>query len=161
LRGYVLTVLRTAEDIDAMIVMLLINDLGKVKRYREFIEKTTHRTVVDHDEVLFLGLSELPELIPSFLRLLPVQKVRIMDGLKMGSHLNVGQFAQAENLPANLSGVRVLTGKPESFEGRNYTTLKDFDVNKNVKNGKLICPPNSVFQIRYPLYDISGSFVLE
>jgi hypothetical protein len=75
-------------------------------------------------------------------------------------------LSKISNIITSIRGVLsvenlTIVGKPESFEGRNYTTLKDFDVNKNVKNGKLICPPNSVFQIRYPLYDISGSFVLE
>lgn len=125
LRSYVLATLKTPEDLDAMIVMILTNDLGKIKRYHELTEKAVGRAVVDHDEVLFVGFREWPEISPNFMRLSAEKKGWIIDGLKMGSNLNIGQFAQAENLPANLLGVRSLTGKPEAFEFKFIELLLD------------------------------------
>jgi hypothetical protein len=125
LRSYVLATLKTPEDFDAMIVMILTNDLGKVKRYHELTEKAVGRAVVDHDEVLFVGFGEWPEISPNFMRLSSEKQSWIIDGLKMGSNLNIGQFAQAENLPANLLGVRSLTGKPGAFEFKFIELLLD------------------------------------
>lgn len=125
LRSYVKDVLKTPADVDAMIVMLLTNDLGKVKRYHDITEKAAGRAIVDHDQVLFTGFTEAAELSPNFMRLPQLQKDWIVDGLLMGSGLNVGQFAQAENLPASLNAVKVLTGKPEAFEFKFIELLLD------------------------------------
>ncbi len=125
LRSYVLATLKTPEDFDAMIVMILTNDLGKIKRYHELTEKAVGRAVVDHDEVLFVGFGEWPEISPNFMRLSSEKKSWILDGLRMGSNLNIGQFAQAENLPANLLGVKALAGKPEAFEFKFIELLLD------------------------------------
>ncbi len=125
LRSYVLATLKTPEDFDAMIVMILTNDLGKIKRYHELTEKAVGRAVVDHDEVLFVGFGEWPEISPNFMRLSSEKKSWILDGLRMGSNLNIGQFAQAENLPANLLGVKALADKPEAFEFKFIELLLD------------------------------------
>ncbi len=125
LRAYVKSVLKTPQDLDAMIVMLLTNDLGKVKRYHDITEKAVGRAIVDHDQVLFAGFTEAVELSPNFMRLPQLQKDWITDGLLMGSGLNVGQFAQAENLPASLNAVKVLAGKPEAFEFKFIELLLD------------------------------------
>lgn len=125
LRNYVMATLKTSEDIDAMIVMILTNDLGKVKKYHDLTERAAARAVVDHDEVLFVGFSEWPETSPNFLRLPEKQKEWILDGLKMGSGLNIGQFAQAENVPASLSGVKVLAGKSDAFDFKFVELLLD------------------------------------
>ncbi len=125
LRAYVKSVLKTPQDLDAMIVMLLTNDLGKVKRYHDITEKAVGRAIVDHDQVLFAGFTEAVELSPNFMRLPQLQKDWITDGLLMGSGLNVGQFAQAENLPASLNAVKVLAGKPEAFDFKFIELLLD------------------------------------
>lgn len=125
LRTYILSVLKTPEDIDAMIVMILTNDLGKVRRYHDLTEKAVGRVIVDHDELLFVGFSEWSETAPNFHRLSRHQKTRIIDGLQMGSGLNIGQFAQAENLPTNLAAAKVLAGKLDSFEFKFIELLLD------------------------------------
>jgi hypothetical protein len=125
LRDYILSILKTPEDIDAMTVMILTNDLGKVRRYHELTEKGVGRVIVDHDELLFEGFSQWPETSPNFHRLSASQKARIIDGLRMGSNLNIGQFAQAENLPANLAAVLTLAGKPNEFEFKFIELLLD------------------------------------
>lgn len=125
LRDYVLSVLKTPLDVDAMIVMILTNDLGKVKRFHELAEKAIGRAIVDHDQILFVGFNDWPEMSPNFLRLHDKQKSWILNGLNMGAGLNIAQFAQAENLPASLAAVKVVAGKPEAFEFKFVEMLLD------------------------------------
>jgi len=100
IHSYTIAVIKNDADHNAMITYLIINDLGKVK---SFVNKTNVKlglNKVDHDEILYLGLSRFPELSSTFSDLDDRYKQLILNGLK--TKFNVGQFIQSENLPKNL-----------------------------------------------------------
>jgi hypothetical protein len=74
-------------------------------------------------------------------------------------------LSRVSNVITNIRGVLAVYNlkivlKNNGDGGRTYN-ISDFDVNKNIKQGTLICPPNSVFQVRYPLFDIVNSYIIE
>lgn len=74
-------------------------------------------------------------------------------------------LSRVSNVITNVRGVlavynlKIVT-KNNGEGGRQYNDSK-FDVNQNIKQGTLICPPNSVFQVKYPLFDIVNSYIIE
>jgi hypothetical protein len=114
-RELTLRVLKTPEDLDAMIAYLAMHDLGKVKTFTRIVEGLTARVDPDHDVVLIEGLRTLgeePIISPSFDRLSHKYRSLILRG--MIADFNMGQFAQGENVPASLLGLKNLDS--EAFE---------------------------------------------
>ncbi len=122
LRDFTLSVLKTPEDIDAMISYTVINDLGKIKEFVTNIEKSTGKKVKDHDEALLIALKVRPNKIPSFNRLSDDYKNNILNGLS--ADFNLGQFVQAECLERNLTGLKNVTEKARNL----YLTHMFYDV---------------------------------
>lgn len=104
LREYMLSILKTPEDIEALKTFLVINDLGKIRRVIKQIVEKTGAHDVDHDKMLLVGLERAPEISPSFQRLSPLHQARILNGLR--TEFNLGQFIQSENVPASLEKLR-------------------------------------------------------
>lgn len=100
LQEYVKRVLETEDDIYAMQAYLVINDLGKVVKYVDQIEKEFNLQSVDHDELLYEGLKRKPELSETFASLSKKYQEILLTGLK--TKFNMGQFIQSENFAANL-----------------------------------------------------------
>lgn len=100
IQQYTRSTLKTNADIYAMQAYLVINDLGKIISFVNQIENELHLQSVDHDELLYEGLKQMPELSPTFSSLLPEYKEIILTGLE--TKFNMGQFVSSENLPANL-----------------------------------------------------------
>ncbi len=89
-----------------LVTSLAINDLGKVISFVTSVENLVGAKEVDHDNVLLTALQKFPELVPSFGKLKVTDQEMIIKG--MSAQFNLGQFVQAENLPANLKGLRNL-----------------------------------------------------
>ena len=70
------------------------------------MEVETHLDTVDHDLVLRNAIAVCPSLLPSFNRLGKAYKERVR--AVTAAAFNLGQFAQAENLPASLVKLRNL-----------------------------------------------------
>ncbi len=107
LRDYTLRILPTQQDIDSMIAYIVINDLGKIRSFKEKVEQLTQKTTTTLDEILLAALQIMPEKIPSFQRLSIEWKESILTGLS--ADFNLAQFVQAECLPANLSRIKTIT----------------------------------------------------
>lgn len=103
LKAYLEGILKTPEDIDAMVTYMVINDLGKINAVVEEVERLAHTVDVDHDKILLVALQEHPEISPSFCRLSPHHQHLIIKGLE--PKFNIGQFMQGENVPASLNGL--------------------------------------------------------
>jgi hypothetical protein len=88
---------------------LIINDLGKSSRFLERLAKIHTVTTVDHDKLLLLALEESPALVPSFQRLTPKYKSLLLEGLR--SEFNLGQFLQAECVPASFANLLQIDGE--------------------------------------------------
>lgn len=106
LRNWTKNILKTPEDIDAMITYMVINDLGKINAVIDEIERKTGMSDVDHDKVLLVALEKHPEISPSFQRLAKHYQEMIIKGL--AAKFNIGQFIQGENVPASLLGLKGL-----------------------------------------------------
>lgn len=115
-RSDVKKVLKTDEDVEAMIFAIVVNDLGKIKRFDERVQKLSGENTVDHDRVVAVALEQAPELVPSFSRLSPRHQALVKEGLNLGGGLNIGQLVQGENLPISLQAMKNFTGKPDAFD---------------------------------------------
>ncbi|MEI8390560.1 MAG: hypothetical protein WCG23_11840 [bacterium] len=122
LKRYTHEVLPKPEDVDAMIGYTVINDLGKIKSVVSDIQQKTGIHAVDHDDILLYALKHTPEEVPTFKRLSPEHKDTVVRSLE--PQFNIGQFLQAENLPANLTGLKNLDPKAMDY----YLTHAVYDI---------------------------------
>lgn len=97
---YTKGIIKSGEDLEAIITYLIINDLGKIKSVVSEIEQRIGLQTVDHDDILYQGLEKIPGISPSFDKLDDKYKKLILNGLR--TKFNMGQFIQSENLPYNL-----------------------------------------------------------
>lgn len=113
IQQYTRSTLKNDADIYAMQAYLVINDLGKIVSFVKKIETELNLQSVDHDELLYEGLKQMPELSPTFMSLLPEYKEIILRGLE--TKFNMGQFVRSENLPANLLPLKGIDLKSLNF----------------------------------------------
>jgi len=133
---YTTSIVKSQDDLDAMVAYLIINDLGKVKRVVNEIHERTGYQSVDHDDLLYVGLSRFPEISPTFSGLDEKYQERILNGLR--TRFNLGQFIQSENLPQNL--VPLIGIDNESFDYYMLHTLYDIGgaAGHIARNGSLV-----------------------
>lgn len=113
IRKFVKSVLKNADDEEAMEVYLVINDLGKVGDFVQKIKDEMGIESVDHDVILYEGLNCHPEFSPTFTALSEKYQKLILAGLK--ANFNMGQFVQCENLPANLIPLKDIEKEARDF----------------------------------------------
>ncbi len=115
---------------------MVVNDLGKVKGVVKNIAEKSGIKDVDHDKLLFAGLSQHPEISPSFQKLSSRHKKLILNGLK--TEFNIGQFIQGENVPASLEGLKGIDEESLKF----YLLHALYDIagaaGQSVQNGSVI-----------------------
>jgi len=111
--------LRTKEDLFALVMSMIINDLGKDPELEtdyylqmQSENKTLHGQ--NHDIVLLEAARA--GMIPCLSRLDEQLREDVMLGLELGSELNAGQLAQAENVPVNLEGLLHMRNHEHAFE---------------------------------------------
>ncbi|MCJ1326444.1 hypothetical protein MMC10_003108 [Thelotrema lepadinum] len=119
--------LQSSEDIYALIVATLINDLGKDdslwEEVQELLPKKRHQP--NHDEVLYLAAQlGLVPLMSDFQNPSPC-RTSLNKGLRLGSNLNVAQFAQAENVPASLLAIHGLGSDRHALNLKFFEILLD------------------------------------
>ncbi|KAG8823314.1 hypothetical protein FRC18_010763 [Serendipita sp. 400] len=115
LRKLCLSQIKNPENILPLLVAMVINDLGKSPRLAKAVEKATGKpmTEANHDEVIYLAAEN--GMICCLQQLDETQIGDVLLGLKLGATLNIAQFAQAENVPGSLEGVKVLEGNKNAF----------------------------------------------
>lgn len=137
IRNYVKSVLKTADDENAMRAFLVINDLGKVGDFVEKIADNLEFKSVDHDKLLYEGLRTHPEFSPTFADLADKYKQIILTGLQTA--FNMGQYVQCECLPANLIPLKKIDAEALNY----YMIHVLFDIAGAAghvnSNGSLIC----------------------
>ncbi|KIX02088.1 uncharacterized protein Z518_08027 [Rhinocladiella mackenziei CBS 650.93] len=108
--------LKCSDDLFALIISMVINDLGKDPNLEEdyFHVTRTPLTEQNHDALLFEAANA--GMIPSLDYLSPENRKEVMLGLELGSELNAGQLAQAESVPLNLEGLLTMRGHEHAFE---------------------------------------------
>lgn len=139
----------------AMETFVVTNDLGKIGEFVDAVrEMPDAPDTVDHDVLMLHGLSRNPDLSPSFAALSPEYQRMILDGL--GTEFNLGQFMQAEGVPASLSG---LTGVDK--DSRDFYLLHTlFDlagaVGQSVQNGSVTVTESTARNYEYALEALDG-----
>ena len=117
--------IKTPDDLFALVTAMIINDLGKDSSLEEDYFAKTGESVqgMNHDMVLFEAAKA--GMVPSLERLDPPYREDVMLGLELGSELNAGQLAQAENVIGSLEGLLLMRGHERAFELKFMEQLLD------------------------------------
>ncbi|KAB8207906.1 hypothetical protein BDV34DRAFT_191348 [Aspergillus parasiticus] len=107
-------ILETTDDILALVVSLVLGDVGKDPKLEDLVHKRDGKKP-NHDLVLAraidLGLFHKP------LGLLSDDKrAEILLGVQVGAKLNIPQLTQGENVPGSLESILMLRGKSQAFK---------------------------------------------
>ena len=115
LRDYFTEHLRSPSDLFTLVLSMIINDLGKDAELENdlFFQSGIKLADMNHDMIL-LEAAKIG-LIPSLDQLDSKHREDVMLGLELGSELNAGQLAQAENVPINLEGLLHMRGHEDAF----------------------------------------------
>ena len=116
LRGLFARGLQCPEDLFALVLSMIINDLGKDPNLGEDYYHETHRAMLDSNHDALLLEAANAGMIPSLNYLSLQKREEVMLGLELGSELNAGQLAQAESVPFNLEGLLHMRGHEHAFE---------------------------------------------
>ncbi|RJE21031.1 hypothetical protein PHISCL_06626 [Aspergillus sclerotialis] len=124
LREFYLTRLPGPDDIYALLVLMVIDDIGKDHRLLDMVTQATDDSnATNHSDVVFeaakLGL------IPAVGTLPANYQSDVLVALDLGSKLNISQLAQAENIPASLNGLSGLQGYKRAWDLRFMATFLD------------------------------------
>lgn len=99
-------------DLYPLVLSMVINDLGKDPNLEEDVYGVIGG--INHDLILLEAVHM--GMVPCLEELEPSQQVDVMLGLELGSELNAGQLAQAENVPINLEGLIRMRGHEHAFD---------------------------------------------
>ncbi|KIW73713.1 hypothetical protein PV04_01809 [Phialophora macrospora] len=110
------TGIRDLDDLFALVLSMVINDLGKDPNLEEDYYFQTHHRLRDQNHDSLLLEAAKAGMIPALDYLDPDKREEIMLGLELGSELNAGQLAQAESVPVNLEGLLSMRGKEHAFD---------------------------------------------
>ncbi|MFM2345162.1 MAG: hypothetical protein RLZZ210_1775 [Pseudomonadota bacterium] len=142
LQVYIKSVIKTSEDINAMIISMVINDLGKVKSFIKTAKLEYGITEIDHDKILLGALRKNPRVSPSFFSLKQEYQDIILNGLETG--FNLGQLLQCENVAASLSKLNKLSSLELDFL-LIHAFLDIAGVGGNVKHGGCLIATQPLF----------------
>ncbi|KAJ0300309.1 hypothetical protein Brms1b_012879 [Colletotrichum noveboracense] len=107
--------LESSEDLYALLVYIVINDLGKDPQLAsDYLCKTGEDIAAMNHDIILLKAVEAG-LVPSVDRLPRWHKEEIICGIELGAEFNPGQLAQAENAPACLSSLLEMRGHGREF----------------------------------------------
>lgn len=118
IRKFYKEVIVDADALYTLITSIVINDLGKDPQLATDYQNITGVDIADlnHDAILLKAFTV--GLVQS-LEKLPVQyKDDLVRGIELGATFNFGQLAQAENVPACLSGLLLMKDSPRCFQLR-------------------------------------------
>jgi len=123
--------IQSNEDLFTLVTSMIVNDLGKDPSLAIDYAKLTGTDIsrVNHDMILYQVLhhpTASTRLVPSLAKITSQHKSEFLAGIKLGAEFNFGQLAQAENVPASLSGLKTdLRNNPRAFEMRFMEQLLD------------------------------------
>ncbi|RMD39770.1 hypothetical protein DV735_g5351, partial [Chaetothyriales sp. CBS 134920] len=108
--------LKSREDLLALIIAIIINDVGKDPTLvSDYVQHTGNQLPdQNHDSLLYEAVKA--NMLPC-LELLSLEQHRdLLLGLELGSELNAGQLAQAESVPISLEFLQSMKGREHAFE---------------------------------------------
>ena len=104
------------DDLFALVLSMVINDLGKDPNLEEDLYFQTRNRLPDQNHDSLLLEAAKAGMVPALDYLTPGKRQEVMLGLELGSELNAGQLAQAESVPVNLEGLLNMRGHEHAFE---------------------------------------------
>jgi hypothetical protein len=107
--------IKDPDDLFALVLSMVINDLGKDPNLEEDYYFQTHNRLPDQNHDSLLLEAAKAGMVPALDYLDPQKREEIMLGLELGSELNAGQLAQAESVPVNLEGLLNMRGHEHAF----------------------------------------------
>ena len=109
----------------ALITSIIINDLGKNPQLALDYQDLTGIDIseLNHDAILLKACQA--KLIHTLERLPCQYRSDIIRGMELGATFNFGQMAQAENVPACLSGLYLMKERPHCFRMRFMEQILD------------------------------------
>lgn len=115
LQAFVKENVQTSMDVLSVILTLVVNDIGKDPELVNDYYEATGRLLSGSNHDLVLLEAAKANMIPSLNFLDDAHRNNILLGMELGSELNAGQLAQAENVPVNLEGLLVMEGNERAF----------------------------------------------
>jgi hypothetical protein len=117
--------LATAQDLDALVMSMVVNDLGKDPQLASDYRINTGQNIsnLNHDMILLKAVKV--GLVPCLNRLSQDHRADIIKGMELGAEFNFGQLAQSENVPACLAGLIDMRNHPRAFDLRFMEQLLD------------------------------------
>lgn len=116
LRDYFQEHIKSHEDLFALILSMIVNDLGKdPNMVEDYYERTNKALTGENHDTILLEAAHIG-LVPCLDLLDEEHRRDVMLGLELGSELNAGQLAQAENVPINLEGLLGMRDNEHAFD---------------------------------------------
>lgn len=123
LRAIFMQNLRTDEDVYALIVSTIINDLGKdpnmATRVAPYLPKISEhdRKHMNHDTLIYHAAKNGQlDLLNGFDQSSSLYRI-LLKGLELGAEVNIAQLAQAENVPGSLTNLKgILAQNLQAFD---------------------------------------------
>jgi hypothetical protein len=117
--------IKTSTDLYSLVLSMVINDLGKDPKLAEdYCERTGEDVSAGNHDMILLKAVKVG-MVPCLDRLNRSHKADIVRGMELGAEFNFGQLAQAENMPACVSGLLDMRGHVRPFEMRFMEQLLD------------------------------------
>ncbi|KPI44513.1 uncharacterized protein AB675_8673 [Cyphellophora attinorum] len=160
LHNFYWTNLNTPEDAYTLILSMIINDLGKDPNLATDYSALTGTDIsnVNHDMILLCAVEA--GMVPALDKLSQSHRDTLMDGIRLGSELNFGQLAQAENAPAALIGLEDMRGKDRAFQMRFMEQVLDVSGAKGHEDWTAaLVMIESVFQSYRSVYDVASGII--
>jgi hypothetical protein len=160
LHNYYWTKINTPDDAYALVLSMIINDLGKDPYLAEDYARLTGNDIsnVNHDMILYHAIQA--NMVPALDRLTPVHLTTMLDGIQLGATLNFGQLAQAENAPASLAGLSDMRGKTLAFQFRFMEQVLDVSAAKGHEDWTAaLVMIEPVFQSYRNVYDAAAGII--
>ncbi|MCJ1256720.1 hypothetical protein MMC24_004544 [Lignoscripta atroalba] len=125
LRSIFVEGLKDPEDIYALLIATVVNDIGKDPHLAQEVASITGHSIdgYNHDKVVYAA-AQL-EMLPLLEDFDGSRKTDMILGLQFGSELNAAQLAQAENVPGSLKGALIMKGHKRAFDIKYMELLLD------------------------------------
>jgi hypothetical protein len=129
-RGVYQRVIVSADDLYTLLASIIINDLGKSPSLATELQhavgaSSDYCESANHDLLLHRVVTQAPHLIPCLAKLPPKHRAHLERGIEMGASFNLGQLAQAENVPTSLVGLDCMKENPSAFNLRFLEQILD------------------------------------
>ena len=151
--------LQDPKDIYALLVAMVVNDLGKDPDLSKDVIAVAGESLAKQNHDMIVYAAAQADMLPLLNDFDKARKADLLLGLRFGSGLNAAQLAQAENVPGNLKGALLMKGHDRAFSIKYMELLLDVagaDGHLDARGAKAMIEPvfQSFMTTRQVLQDI-------